>query len=213
MYFDTLVQLELGSNSKAKTLKSLFMQEAAISVLELGTGTGIAGLFLASIKAHCSCLLTDVGEAMELLNLNASTAAVKSGSTVSTEVLDWEEPLPKSVQEGRFDLFLISDCTYNPDTAQALVGTLASLMQLSPQAKVLVAAKTRHESEKVFFELLSDAGLAQLEECSVPLSNCRADGGAEAPEHVMVCVYGLSNGSCILGSENQSERILAVSGS
>lgn len=214
MYLDTMMHLTLDIDPKAGSAwKLLFRQEAAISVLELGTGTGIAGLFLASIKAHCSCLLTDVGEAMDLLNLNVSTAALKQGSTVTTKVLDWEMPVPSDVERENFDLIVISDCTYNPDTVKALVGTLTGLMQLSPHAVALVAMKVRHESEMVFFEIMSEAGLVQLEECPVPLSKCSADGGAEALERVDVYAYGLGSGSCILGPADESERTLAVSGS
>ena len=128
------------------------LERAGLRTLELGTGCGIVGIYLASTVANSRCLLTDLPEAMELLRLNMQAARLAPGSVLIGEVLDWDQPLPRAVEVNGFDLIVISDCTYNCDSVPSLVSTMTSLALSSPSAIVLVSMKVRHESEFVFFE-------------------------------------------------------------
>jgi len=127
-----------------------------LRAIELGAGCGLAGLALVKIKQGVDVLLTDLVEAEEITKRNIARAGIKGASKATFEVLDWTHPLPLSIQ-GVFDLVLVADCTYNADFIPALVSSLSALIKNSPEALVVVATKTRHSSEVVFFELMEEA--------------------------------------------------------
>ena len=134
---------------------------SGLNVIELGSGCEIVGLQLAHLCSNARVLLTDLPEALEVLERNISIAALAAGSHVTKAVLNWDETVPEAIAKQVFDLVLISDCTYNSDTIPALVRTLAFLVKRSQEALVIVAMKIRHESEAVFHELMEKVGLHQ----------------------------------------------------
>ena len=141
-------------------------------VIELGAGCGIVGIYLASTFPNCNCVLTDLPEATEIMRLNMGRATPAVRGKVSGMVLDWEEELlPLSLQATTFDLIAVSDCTYNCDTVPALVRTMTLLVSISPSAIVLVAMKVRHESEAVFFKLMTENGFVQIEHVTASLAD------------------------------------------
>ena len=79
-------------------------------------------------------------------------------------MLDWEKEVPEGIRRRRFELILVSECTYNEDSIPALVGVLEVLMEMSPRATVLVATKQRHENERVFYDLMRAAGFEIVEQ-------------------------------------------------
>lgn len=94
-----------------------------------------------------------------------------------------------------WDLVLIADCTYNPDVVPDLVATLGRVREGSERTEgknevlVLLAMKVRHESEKVFFELMDDAGWGIREKAMLGLGSF--GGGVEDEgEEVEIYVFG-----------------------
>lgn len=173
------------------------------NVLELGCGVGILGLTIASILDRAAAaqdqtlrgatvLLTDLAEAEERARSNISkvTPPLSRGLSkvvVATayENLDWDEgrhgrfgPL---VSARRWDLVVLSDCTYNVDSLPALVGTLTALHVSNAQHQrlettegdakttVMLATKPRHSSEKALFGLLEADGWRYSVLKSIPL--------------------------------------------
>ena len=135
---------------------------SGLRAIELGSGCGIVGLQLAQICPKAQVLLTDLPEAMEVLERNVSIATLAQDSQVSTNTLNWDdESLPEAVAGQTFDLVLVSDCTYNSDSIPSLVRTLASLIERSPGALVVVSMKVRHPSEAIFHESMAKAGLQE----------------------------------------------------
>ncbi|EEP77917.1 predicted protein [Uncinocarpus reesii 1704] len=130
------------------------------NVVELGSGCGIVGIALAQMMPNCSVLLTDLEEVREIVQRNISTAQPAKNSQIEFHTLDWDEDLPEGIRARRHDLIFLSDCTYNCDALPALVETIRKLLDISPDAQVLVAWKKRCESEMVFFDLMQSAGLA-----------------------------------------------------
>lgn len=126
------------------------------NVIELGAGVGLAGLALARVMPKASVLLTDVPEVEELLS--RSIAANKMDPTkVTFDMLDWEQEVPKGIMEQKFNLIIVSECTYNEDSIPALVNVLSQLMLRSAEAVIIVATKQRHENERVFYDLMEKA--------------------------------------------------------
>ncbi|THC93077.1 hypothetical protein EYZ11_007443 [Aspergillus tanneri] len=141
-----------------------------LHVIELGSGCGIVGIALAQLLPQCTVLLTDLPEVEEIVTQNvASAKQVPSSSAVQFRTLDWDEKPPDNLLDGSIDLILVSDCTYNADSLPSLVSMLHQLVQMAPDAIVLVALKRRHESETVFFDLMHSARLSTLHQDSIHL--------------------------------------------
>ena len=114
-------------------------------------------------------MLTDLPEAMELLECNISQAKAAKGAELSKTVLDWEAELPQLIKTRNWDLVLVADCTYNTDTIPALVRTLSALISVSPKARIVVFTKTRHSSEALFFDLMREASLITTDQQNIEL--------------------------------------------
>lgn len=153
-----------------------------VKVLELGSGCGIVGIGLTQLLSNCEVVLTDLPEAAEIAQRNVEVA---NSSSVRFEVVDWDEALPASVGQHPFDVVLVADCTYNPDSSPSLVRTLAAVAGRSPDTVVVVAMKVRHASEAVFFDLMGQAGFAVRETLSQPLPT----EASSEEEHVDMFVF------------------------
>lgn len=160
------------------------------SILELGSGCGIAGLQLADLCPTSDVLLTDLPDAMDIMNHNVERAKfVSNRGKIATAILDWDESLPERVAKRRFDLVIVSDCTYNPDSIPKLVKTLNSVADDSPNALIVVSLKVRHDSEAIFFDLMAGAGFVEAEHTAFPLPDrYRSETGQEL-EVVDIYVY------------------------
>ena len=162
------------------------------SVLELGSGCGIVGLEVAQICSQCDVTLTDLPDTMEILSYNVSTVVGSNPAVgnVITGVLDWDDANPKLVQGHRYDLVIVSDCTYNADSIPALVRTLAVVVDEWPAALIVVSMKVRHDSEAVFFDLMAAAGFVVAEHSAITLPDQqRANSGREL-EIVDIYIFG-----------------------
>ena len=148
---------------------SLSANSSGLNILELGSGCGISGIAFAQLWPQCQIFLTDLTEAMDVLESNISKAAPAAGTKASCAVLDWGEAFPKALRSTIFDVILISDCTYNSDSIPALVKTLSMIAATSPDVLIVVSLKVRHCSEAVFFQLLFAAGFREMGHTSVSL--------------------------------------------
>ena len=161
-----------------------------LEVLELGSGCGIVSLQIADLCSTSNVLLTDLPDAMDILNHNIENGrSVVSRSKLATVVLDWNKPLPERIAEQQFDLVTLADCTYNPDSIPGLVKTLNSVARNSPDALIVVSLKVRHDSEAIFFDLMAGADFVEVEHTAVPLPDqCRNETGQDL-EVVEIYVY------------------------
>ncbi len=186
-FLSTLALQPKPASDLAKLLRT---STRAPRILELGSGCGLVGLQIADLCSTSDVLLTDLSDAMDILNHNVERARFTSSrGKLATAVLDWDEALPELVAKKRFDLVILSDCTYNPDSVPGLVRTLSSVAKISPNALVVVSLKVRHDSEAIFFDLMADAGFAEAEHAAIPLPDrCRSDSGQEL-EVVEVYIY------------------------
>jgi len=161
------------SSSVSRPLKCIFTSHE-FNVLELGAGCGIVGITLAQHFIAANVVLTDLPEAEEILKLNISRCqeqnaksefAVRNGyypGTIAYQSLDWSSPLPENIVNGFWSLILVADCTYNADVVPDLVKTLSGIVGVgwNRQAVILLAMKVRHESEKIFFDLMEEENFA-----------------------------------------------------
>jgi hypothetical protein len=175
-----------------------------VKVVELGSGCGVAGIALAQIVPDSSVLLTDLEAAQEIITKNINHALLPEGSSLHQEILDWEQPLSSSKFHKDVDLLIVCECIYNADSCPTLISTLKQFVSFSPDIRILVVTKRRHDSETVFFDLMGEAGIQMLEQCSVPLPHHISDADPETPQ-AEIYLYG-----AVQGAVNEKESLRAV---
>lgn len=119
-----------------------------LQVIDLGAGTGIVGLTAAACGADV--LLTDLGECLDILQLNAetnaATLAALGAGRVEVMPLRWGDKLAAQrcrdfAGNGRgFDVVLCGDCMYHTgDAPEQLVNTVRELLALEPSVPGAIA--------------------------------------------------------------------------
>lgn len=159
------------------------------SIIELGSGCGIVGLEAARLCPRSNVFLTDLPDAMNILEQNVNKTDAATRGRVSAVVLDWDNPLPYEIARNHYNLVIVSDCTYNPDSGPALVNTLAAILTKSPAALIIVSMKIRHESEAIFFDLMAGAGFLEIESMTVRLPDQIRQETGQSLEVVEIYVY------------------------
>lgn len=185
-------------------LDMLWTRRKECNVLELGTGTGIVSIALSLLlsqksseneddsgaTAHSDPLpilrihATDLPSALPLIGRNIDgNCHLREESEQDSPlvviptagVLDWEdETLPEDVVSNPPDLILMSDVTYNTSSFPALLKTLNNLLDLSPHARIMLAYKERHDSERVVWPMFEEQVGLQIHK----VDNVPGAGGA-----------------------------------
>ena len=132
-------------------------------ILELGSGTGIVGITLASLGAQVT--LTDTAGLLPLLqsnlNQNLHSISAASGSAVAA-ALDWNDlTIAACLLSAAYDGIVGSDLIYSAKDIGPLTNTIQHLQQHSTSAFVTVAHKNRSQVvTDQFFGALKNAGFA-----------------------------------------------------
>lgn len=147
--------------------KFLPISSPSQQILELGAGCGTVGLTLAKLFPKANVVLTDFLSAREICTRNIFLNKSESKSTVSFNVFDWEFRDPSDPEEQANDiifntiwnLVVVCDCTYNPDSYDSLGEVLAKVTSFNESTRILLVHKERHGSERVVFDKLRAYGL------------------------------------------------------
>ncbi|KAF9452441.1 hypothetical protein P691DRAFT_697045 [Macrolepiota fuliginosa MF-IS2] len=164
----------LGQSQRTRSLEilwdALFSAERR-HMVELGAGTGIVSLVVASLRAHFNTpehqedriITTDLESAIPLLDHNiTSNLSLYLHNAPKAEILDWEdENLPECINAlGNIDVILMSDVTYNTSSFPALVQTVMKLMGTGEKPPVvLLGYKERDSAERELWEMMEAIGL------------------------------------------------------
>jgi predicted nicotinamide N-methyase len=120
-------------------------------VLELGSGTGVAGLAASALGA--TVCLTDVPEVLPLLRLNVGLNAAVLGP-VEVQELDWE----RHTLSDTYDIILAADLVFS---ARSIVPLISLLSTVPGTPYVLWCHKRRHEElDAELFQTLTNSGFA-----------------------------------------------------
>lgn len=179
----------------------------SLNVLELGSGCGIAGIAFAQLWSRCQVFLTDLSEAMDILQANVGRAVPAAGTTLTRAILDWAEEIPVAVRKVTFDLILISDCTYNSDSLPMLVNTLSAIATTSPTVIILISLKVRHSSENILFQLLSEAEFAETSHTTLRLPNHGRFTTDQVYDTIEIYEYQRVKGNVVSKYGNQQNQI------
>ncbi|KAK4133674.1 hypothetical protein BT67DRAFT_442591 [Trichocladium antarcticum] len=204
-----IAQICLESTAELPKLRTILLPgDRPLNIVELGCGVGVLGIGMARVlslgpaRAATQILLTDLPEAEERACANIARQVEAGRETpveLSFEALDWEDAengcFGEKVQSRAWDLVVLSDCTYNADMLPPLVKTLSALRIHSARqgsdggpvnTEVLLAAKPRHSSERVLFELMSADGWFIQEQAVLSLPVLDGEG-----QTVEVYLFGM----------------------
>lgn len=124
---------------------------SAPSVLELGSGTGLAGLVAAALWST-DVVLTDLPEILPNLAKNAetnkSTVELRGGS-VSFESLNWADVQP---QQGNYEIVMAVDALYSVEHAGLLAPAIDGCLSYEADARVLIASPLRDKATERMLE-------------------------------------------------------------
>lgn len=95
-------------------------------------------------------------------------------------MLAWGEGLG-DLDTTKYDLVLVSDCIYNPDSSVLLVETLQGVSHLNPNLLIFVAFKRRHEADDIFFETMRQSDLQVVERGTIKLPHLMTDYDVDEP--------------------------------
>ncbi|KAK4186363.1 putative methyltransferase-domain-containing protein [Podospora australis] len=178
----------------------LLQKRQGLNILEIGCGIGMLGIGMARVMGHPSfpgttsaapqhkILMTDLPEAEERARGNIARQAdhLEGGGEdrLDFEALDWEDGkdgnFGKRVAKEKWDLVVVSDCTYNTDTLLPLVKTLSAVHKHSAAGgkspKLFLSTKQRHSSEREFYDLMAKEGWVIAEQAVLPLPHVTGEG-------------------------------------
>mmetsp|Transcript_28113 Transcript_28113/g.56127 ORF Transcript_28113/g.56127 Transcript_28113/m.56127 type:complete len:293 (+) Transcript_28113:173-1051(+) len=107
--------------------------------IELGCGTGFAGIFLSSLwNVHAT--LTDLPYLSATVRRNAS---LNPSSSASFQPLDWSQPPPPSISNLEAPTVLASDVIYLRELIQPFCATIIALLKAKPPRTALIAHQVR----------------------------------------------------------------------
>lgn len=163
-------------------LRKLLTDEKSkrLRVLEVGAGCGIVGIALSQMR-KCEVVLTDLEDAQEIMQSNVDCASPSSGSSLKRQVLGWGSGLD-DLDGSKFDVILVSDCIYNPDSSVLLVQTIKALTEQNPHVLVFVAFKRRHDADDIFFQHMRESGLQAAETSIVHLPHLTTEYDSGQPQ-------------------------------
>ena len=125
-------------------------------VLELGAGTGLAGLAAAALGA--SVILSDLDYCLPALEANVRATAIEPPGQVSVLELDWLRP----TLDVPVDVCVGADIVWLPHLVEPLVKLLETLLATNPGMQLILAHQTRSKhTDTEFFALLSHRFVVQ----------------------------------------------------
>ncbi|CDH10197.1 related to Putative methyltransferase [Zygosaccharomyces bailii ISA1307] len=142
-----------------------------LRVLELGSGTGLAGIaWLAKwMEVHdklgVEMFLTDLEEIIPNLQKNVEINGLAPNSIVNT--LDWTSPdaFLEQYSGKRFDYILVSDPIYSPDHPKFVVDVIARFLSPQGTCHLEIPLRNKYAQERnCLWEFLDNHGLKVVEQ-------------------------------------------------
>lgn len=130
-----------------------------ISVIELGCGTGIAGLHFIQKFHPREFIFTDLKEALHVIEKNLGMTEIPVETTVLVQEYSWG--ISKS--QKTFDFIICSDLVYFPELFQPLID---SLLDLSDEKTIIYLSykKRSISKESLFFQMFGQYFDYEIEE-------------------------------------------------
>lgn len=131
--------------------RSSYIESGSQKVLELGAGTGLAGIYASSLFSAWQVVLTDLPDHVPLLRTNNKLNSSRCGVVA----LDWTNESDLVELDKGYDLIIATDCAYHERLHIPLTN---ALVRACSTARCIFGA-TKSDTGREFFEGLSKAGL------------------------------------------------------
>eukprot|EP00030_Apusomonadida_sp_AF-17_P006105 a677635_58.p2 GENE.a677635_58~~a677635_58.p2 ORF type:complete len:246 (-),score=69.81 a677635_58:62-772(-) len=143
-------------------------------VVELGSGTGFVGIYVAK-RGAAHVFLTDIDAPKVLAVLEENVAANDVGAATTVRPLDWRNRDDcATIPGGAPDVIIVCECIYNGRMHEDLIATIKALT--GPETITYVCYAQRHpEAEALFFERCAAVGFAIETASDDDMAACRAD--------------------------------------
>lgn len=162
------------------------------TVVELGSGTGFVGLFVAK-RGASRVFLTDIDapKVLSVLEENVSANGFAAPAVTVTS-LDWRSRDDCSKVD-RPDVIVVCECIYNGRMHEDLISTIRALAE--PHTVVYVCYAERHpEAESLFFERCDTVGFnvtcvpaSVLDECKLSAEDGIGEAAAGVHLRILQC--------------------------
>jgi len=131
--------------------------------LDLGSGTGIVGLAFVKCRPHCRAVLTDLAEALELLQENVNLNFANDNNNLMVCELVWGQEIFSNkifqVLLSEKDIVVTgADIVYRRTIMQPLLKTLKQIIDLCPKAKLILSIQSIRTHMDEFLELALSQG-------------------------------------------------------
>lgn len=135
------------------------------SILELGAGTGLAGICTAVLFPEAQVCLTDIDDALPALRTNVDINRSRVGHRVSVEACDWTRPSDSIVTKKPWDIVLATDVVWLEELVEPFIDTLARIAKINPECSIFMSyqSRTRRVDDMLF------DGLARKHFSAVPV--------------------------------------------
>ena len=177
------------------------------SILELGAGTGLAGIAAAALW-NADAVLSDLPAILPALDINISlNEKILSQCSVNTATLDWNQPsemLLRSSNAGsqiiyawkwKADVIIAADTLYTEEHPQLITQTIQAWLRPGSHSRAIICYALRVaylDPIREFWELMGNAGFECLQEG-------RVDGDDDWMEVANTpyewCVWGWKSGN------------------
>lgn len=139
-------------------------------ILELGSGLGLCGIFVAMAFYPTEVILSDGDvDVLERLQKNIEQNAMGDETAISSAQLVWGENLDTFEQEhGKFDVIIAAECMYMPPSLYTIWSTVKYLLQHDGVFLYVHQASSQVQKEKVL-EMATECGFDWTTSSSYPL--------------------------------------------
>lgn len=129
-------------------------------IVELGAGTGMAGICTAVLFPNVCICLTDIHEALPSLHHNVALNKALVGERVSVEACDWTNP-NDTVVKAPWDVVIATDVVWLEELVEPFVDTLDTIVKFNPKCFILMSYQSRtRRVDELLFRGLSQRGFS-----------------------------------------------------
>mmetsp|Transcript_39558 Transcript_39558/g.52155 ORF Transcript_39558/g.52155 Transcript_39558/m.52155 type:complete len:216 (+) Transcript_39558:179-826(+) len=148
-------------------------------IIELGSGTGLVGLYIGCLIPAKEIYLTDLSTHLPIISKNIKLNQANLKCAVKEAEFDWGGEVDLG---NEFDVIIATDVVYAPELYSIFIN---ALIKSSNPYTVILLGVTRTDTNVTFFNLLKQSGFAyyRVQDDKINVNNC------EGTNFGLFCVF------------------------